>query len=66
VNKNTQEVWAGPSWSSYALQVRSLLSHGYRLNPLFDPNLYSRPSSSPMLLAVCGRSGAVLTAASTC
>jgi hypothetical protein len=23
-----QEVWAGPSWSSYALQVRSLLYMG--------------------------------------
>jgi hypothetical protein len=31
-----QEVWAGPSGSSYALQVRSLLLHGFRLNPLFD------------------------------
>jgi hypothetical protein len=31
-----QEVCAGPSWSSYALQVRSLLLHGFRLNPLFD------------------------------
>jgi hypothetical protein len=30
------EVCAGPSWSSYALQVRSLLLHGFRLNPLFD------------------------------
>jgi hypothetical protein len=29
-----QEVWAGPSWSSYALQVRSLLILGFRLNPL--------------------------------
>jgi hypothetical protein len=31
-----QEVWAGASWSSYALQVHSLLSHGFCLNPLFD------------------------------
>jgi hypothetical protein len=31
-----QQVWAGPSWSSYALQVRSLLLHEFRLNPLFD------------------------------
>jgi hypothetical protein len=37
-----QEVWAGRSWSSYALQVRSLLIHGFRLNPLFDIRLTVR------------------------
>jgi hypothetical protein len=28
-----QEVWAGPSWSSFAFKVRSLLLHGFQDPP---------------------------------
>jgi hypothetical protein len=38
VDSEHQEVWADPSWSNFALQVRTLISRGVRIrsNPFFD------------------------------
>jgi hypothetical protein len=56
--------WAGPSWSSYALQVRSLLLHGFHPTPLFGI-LYKRRRrfSSHFMLLYYGHVNILVTGA---